>query len=173
MALTRKQKQERLAIIKDRLKRNKTTVFTSFTGLSVKQQEELRNSLREINAEYSVVKKTLLNLALKDKNIDVAENVFPGQVSMIFDYTSQTEGAKRVKDFSKKNEALQILGGLFNNEFISKDKVIELALLPSLDQLRAQLVQIMNVPIRGFVRVLSGAQIKFLNVLNQIKDNKA
>ena len=169
MALTRKQKQERLAGIKDKLKRNKTAVFTSFTGLNVKQQEELRNNLRKVKAEYSVVKKTLLKLALKDKNIDVAENVFPGQVSMIFDYATETEGAKIVKDFSKKNKTLQILGGLFNNEFISKDKVIELASLPSLDQLRARLVQIMNSPITEFTRVLSGAQIKFLNVLNQIK----
>lgn len=162
MALTRKQKQERLILIKERLKRNKTAVFTSFTGLSVKQQEELRNSLREINAEYAVVKKTLLNLALKDKNINVAENVFPGQVSAIFDYSSETEGAKRVKDFSNKNKELQILGGLFNNEFISKDRVIELALLPSLDQLRAQLIGIMNAPITGFTRVLS----EYSKVLN-------
>ncbi len=177
MALTRQKKEEIVAFIKDRLSSQKSTVFTNFSGLSVEEIRELKQELKKAGAEYKVVKKNLFFKALEELGDDapkVNKDWFEGSLALAFAFEDEVSPAKILYNFAKKNEGkLSILGGILNNQGISKEEVIALAQLPSREQLLAQLVAQINAPVSVFVNVLAGNIRKLVYALNAIKDNKA
>jgi len=74
--------------------------------------------------------------------------------------------AKAFADFSKSNEILEIKGGLMGNKVITEDDVRNLAKLPSLDVLRAQMLGLINAPASQLVGVVAGGVRQVVNVLN-------
>jgi len=158
MSLTKQQKKEILKGIEDKLKKQKSIVFTDFTGLDVAKLQNLRKQLREKGIEYQAVKKTLLNIALKDAGLNVDLSQFGGSVAVAIDYNDEIAPSKVVYDFSKikENSALNILGGIFQNNFVSKDEVMKLAKIPAREVLLAQLVSVLIGPVRGLAIVLDG-----------------
>ncbi|MBT4849519.1 50S ribosomal protein L10 [Candidatus Parcubacteria bacterium] len=174
MAKSKEQKKEILAVIKDKMAKSKSVVFSSDTGLNVKTVEEMRKDLRENGAEYLVTKKTLLKKATKDFGDSEAVNDLSGSVAMVLSYEDEIAGAKIVNKYVKSNkETLAFGGGILENEFILADKVKQLALLPSREELLAKLVGSINSPLSGLVGVLNGVQRNFVGVLSAIKDQKS
>ena len=105
MPKTKEQKKVILNELMDKVAKAKSIIFTSFNGLTVKDNEDLRSKLRQENNEYYVAKKTLFGLALKDKAIaglDVKK--FAGQVAAIFGYSDEVSPAKIVGQFKKKKD---------------------------------------------------------------------
>ena len=66
-----KQKENTVKEIIEKLDNSKTFLLLNYQGLTVSELAELRNSLREVNSDIKVYKNTLMNLALKDKNIEL------------------------------------------------------------------------------------------------------
>lgn len=160
MPLTKNQKEEILRGIEGKLKKQKSVVFTDFTGLDVAKLQTLRKQLREKGIEYQAVKKTLLGIALKDAGLNVDLSQFGGSVAVAIDYSDEVAPSKVVYDFSriKENNALNILGGIFQNNFISKDEVVKLAKIPTREVLLTQLVSVLIGPVRGLAIVLDGVR---------------
>lgn len=158
MPLTKQQKEEILKDIESKLKKQRSIVFTDFTGLNVSKLQTLRKQLREKGIEYQAVKKTLLGIALKDAGLNVDLSQFGGSVAVAIDYNDEVAPSKVVYDFSKikENSALNILGGIFKNNFISKDEVVKLAKIPAREVLLTQLVSVLIAPVRGLAIVLDG-----------------
>lgn len=173
MAKSKEQKKEILAVIKDKLAKSKSVVFSSDTGLNVKTVEQLRKDLRDNGAEYLVTKKTLLKKATKDIGESELFDNLNGSVAMVLSYEDEIVGAKIVNKYAKTNETLSLGGGILENEFILADKVKQLALLPSREELLAKLVGSINSPLTGIVRVLNGVQGNFVRVLGAIKEQKS
>ena len=151
----------------------KAAVFTNFDGLTVKEATELRNTLRERKIDYAVVKKTLLKIALKKvevKNIDV--DSLTGGLAMAFGYDDEITPAKTLDTFAKTHPALKLIGGIFGRQFVTREEVLQMAALPSREELLAQLVWLVQYPAAGFVRVLSGNLRSLLYALQAIKDKK-
>ncbi len=172
MAKTKQQKKEALEKISSKLKEAKGIVFSSFTGLTVSQMEELRGKLREENSELIVAKKTLLKKSLQEAGQeDVPVEEFSGGVSMVVG-DDEVAPAKVVAEFAKKNEAVEFYGGILEAKYIDENKVKELAKLPSKQELLAKMVGSMKAPISGFANVLSGNLRNLVYVLNAIKDKK-
>ena len=177
MPKTKLQKQEILRTLEEKIKKAKSIVFTEFNSLGVKDNEELRNDLREANSEYMVAKKTLLNLAFekeKIENLDIKS--FEGKIATIFGYEDEVAPAKIVNEFQKKNEVnkekIKLVAGILENKFLNTDDVNALAKLPSKEELYAKIVGSLNAPISGFVNVLSGNIRGFVNVLKAIENKK-
>lgn len=160
MPLTKKQKEEILKSVESKLAKQKSVVFTDFTGLNVEKLQNLRKQLRDKGVEYQAVKKTLLGIALKKTGLEADISQFPGSVAVAIGYDDDIAPSKIVYDFAKtkENNAMQILGGIFQNSFASKETILKLAKIPPREILLAQLVSVLIAPVRGLAIALDGVR---------------
>ncbi len=174
MAKSKEQKKQIVESLIDKIERSKSIIFTKFSGLQVKENEELRKELKKENSEYYVAKKTLLDLAFKKfevENLDVKS--LEGQLAAVFGYEDEVMPAKVVDKFAKDKEGkIEFLGGVLKNKFISAEEVKSLAKLPSKVELYAKIVGSLNAPISGFVNVLAGNLRNLVYVLKAIEEKK-
>ena len=174
MAKSKQEKKDILAALSDKLDRSKSIIFAKFDKLSVSDNNDLRQKLKDESNEYYVVKKTLLDKALKDKDYqDVDVKAFDGRVAAVFGYEDEVSPAKVVDEFRKDHEEqIDFVGGILENKFLDADAVNQLAKLPSKDELYAKMVGSLNAPVSGFVNVLAGNIRGLVNVLKAIEDKK-
>ncbi|OGY93710.1 MAG: 50S ribosomal protein L10 [Candidatus Komeilibacteria bacterium RIFOXYC1_FULL_37_11] len=166
------QKQEALKSLEEKLKDSKAVVFSSDTGSNVKTIESLRKELKANNAEYLVVKKTLLKKAIKDMGETDQLDQLAGSVALTLSYQDEVSAAKILNKYAKDSETLKMAGGILEKSFIMPEMVKRLATLPSREELLTKLVGSLNSSISGLVRVLAGTTRNFVGVLRAIKDSK-
>jgi len=174
MPKTKEQKKEILRDLAEKVKKAKSVVFAKFDGLGVKENEDLRNKLKEEGNEYYVAKKTLLDLAFKEEGIkDLNIRNFEGKVAAIFSYEDEVAPAKITGEFKKgAPDKISFIGGILENKFISAETVEILSNLPGKQELYAKMVGSMKAPISGFVNVLSGNLRGLVCVLKAISEKK-
>ena len=175
MSKTKIQKRDIVQGITDKINKSKSLVFVKFDKLGVVENEELRNELKKEGGEYLATKKTLLNISLKNSNLEeVDTKSFGGQVATIFGYEDEVAPAKIVEKFIAKNkEKIEFVGGFLENKFIAAEQVVVLAKLPSKQELYAKLVGSMNAPVSGFVNALAGNLRGLVGVLKAIEEKKS
>ena len=172
MAQTKEQKKNIINDLKEKIGRQKALVFVDFTGLRVKEMSVLKKNLRETGSELKVAKKTLMGVALKEKNIKADAIEMEGEIALIFGFKDEMAPARSTYQFAKTNPNLKIRGGYMNDIFLSAESVIELAQLPSKQELLGKLVGSISAPINNFVYVLQANIKGLVYVLNAIKNNK-
>lgn len=167
------QKEAIVRSVAGKAKSAKALVFANFKGVSVKDITGIRRELLKSGSSWQVLKKTLLNLALKDAGVQVDARELDGQVGVAFS-TDEVTAAKVLVEFKKANKesTLEIVGGALGTEALDVKAVKALALLPSQDELRAKLVGTLQAPITGFVRTLSGNLSGLVRVLGAVRDSK-
>jgi large subunit ribosomal protein L10 len=179
MAITRTKKEETIGKITDSFQKADLLMFLGFRGLSVANASELRRKLRETGARYIVAKKRLIQLALKNKGIEMPQ--VEGEVAFIFAGKELSGGvddtalaaAKEVQAFAKAHkEEVSILGGIFEAMVIDASAVARLAQIPSRDALIAHVMGILQGPLCGLVRTLNGNQKKLVVALGEIAARK-
>ena len=150
------QKSRKAEMIKDlekAIKEAESLVFVNFKGINVADETKLRRGLRDQGVSYKVSRKTLLRRALEGK----AEGEIPelrGEVAVAFSKDA-TAGAREVYNFQKTHQGLlDIIGGIFEGKFIGREKMMEIAMIPSREVLYAQFVNLINSPIQRFVVAL-------------------
>ncbi|ODN29877.1 50S ribosomal protein L10 [Fervidobacterium thailandense] len=177
--LRRPEKEKLVQELTETFKNSSLVLFTDFTGLTVAQMTKLRRSLREkmgSGAKLQVVKNTLLKMALRNAEYDVAaaEKVFFGPTAVL--YVTQGDPVEAIKilhNFIKENKGTPVCKGIYlERKFFSGEQLEELSKLPSREQLLAMVVGGIQAPIRGFVNVLAGVMRNMLYVLNAIKEKK-
>ena len=175
MPKTKGQKKQILDSLTEKINQSKSIVFTNFDGLKVSENEALRKKLKEEDSEYYVAKKTLINIAFQNSNLDDIDiKKLEGKVATVFSYVDEVASAKIIDNFKKElgEEKINFLGGILENKFLSKEEVEFLAKLPSKQELQAKLVGTMNAPISGFVNVLAGNMRSLVCVLKAIEEKK-
>ncbi len=173
MPLTREQKLNILNDLTDKFSRAKAAILVDFNKLPVSKTMELRRNLKSADAEYKVVKKTLISRVLRFGHFeDVDLDNFKTQVGIVFSYVDPVAAAQSVWKFSKVNEALKILGGFIGFNWHDRDRIITLAKLPSREILLWQLVRTIAAPLSGLVGVLQGNVRNLVSVLNNIRSKK-
>lgn len=170
--LTREQKSNIVEELKEKLSQKKIVFFVSFKGVNVKISQELRRSLKNIKGEYKVVKKTLLERASEELKLPVSPETMSGEVGLVFDYDSEVNAAKTLYDFVKKN-TFSVLGGLMNDMMLPASAVKELALLPSLDIMRARVAFTIKSPISRLTGSMRGIQFQLINALRAVTLKKS
>lgn len=171
--LTKNQKIELVKELTEKIKQAKSTVLVDYKGLPVKELTELKKTLRGVGAEYIVVRKTLLDIALKEAGIEGA-NVkgLEGQVAISLSNADEVSAAKTIDTFAKTNQNIKMLGGTLGIQVMNAAEVKALAKTPSKEQLLGQLVGTLNAPISGFVNVLAGNLRGLVQVLKAIEEVK-
>ena len=172
MAKTRQQKQEVIKNIENKIDSSNAIVFSAFDQVTVNEDQKLRSELRKQDVSYEIVKKTLLQKVLQQKEVSgFEENIFNRNISMTAS-EDEVSGAKLVAEFAKDKEGYKIIGGILNNEWVGGEKIEALAKLPSKEELIAKTIGTIKAPLNGFVNVLAGNLRGLVNTLNAIKDQK-
>lgn len=170
-------KQAVVAQLKEQLESAKGVVLTSYKGLTVAQDTELRRELREAGVSYHVVKNTMLRIAAKEAGIEGIEEHLEGTTAFAFSTEDAVAPAKVICGFIKKNkledaEVLTVKVGMVEGKVIGVDEVKALAALPSREELIAKLLGSMNAPISNTVNVLQGVIRNAVYVLDAIRSQK-
>jgi len=171
MAKSKEEKKKILEDLKEEFKKQNTMVLVNFTGLKVKDFFELRKRLKSANSQIKVIKKTLLDLALKEFNSDFSQKLaqFKAQIAIVFGFEDEILPAKILHRFSLENPNLKILAGYFDKKFREKEEMITLAQLPTKNELLAKLIGNLSAPISNFVNVLEANIKGLICVLSKIK----
>lgn len=170
-------KQAVVAQLKEQLESAKGVVLTSYKGLTVAQDTELRRELRGAGVSYHVVKNTMLRIAAKEAGIEGIEEHLEGTTAFAFSTEDAVAPAKVICGFIKKNkledaEVLTVKVGMVEGKVIGVDEVKALAALPSREELIAKLLGSMNAPISNTVNVLQGVIRNAVYVLDAIRSQK-
>lgn len=169
--ITKEQKKAFVQELQEKLQASKSAVVCDYKGVKVSEMKELRSSLREADASLKVSRKTLLQRALNEEGIELDVRQLEGQVAVAYG-SDEVAPAKALHDFAKKNKKIQILAGVLEGQAISQAEVLDLAKLPSKEELLAKLVGALNSPLSGLVGVLNGNMRGLVQVLNGIKESK-
>lgn len=163
---------EQLEQIKEKLNRASAVFFVNYQGLSHQQLEEFRMTLSNLDGEIAILKNTLFNIALKEKEIN-AEEKLNGPHAMIFAYSDPAGVAKALMNFYKQYELPVIKFGVFENAIIEDDKVKAIADLPSRDQLISMLASALQSPMQKLVFDLNYTISNLAMVLKEVEKTKS
>jgi large subunit ribosomal protein L10 len=151
MALTREKKGEILSKLQKIVKDSASIVFINFHALPVTESSQIRKALREKGVGYTVAKKSLTRKALSEGGIKGTLPELPGELGIVYG-TDPIEGARGVYEFQKKlDKKIQIVGGVFENKFMTQAEMLVISQIPGLKTLQAQFVNLINSPIQGLV----------------------
>jgi large subunit ribosomal protein L10 len=168
--MARAEKAAAVAEIVDSFNEASGAVLTEYRGLTVKQLQELRRSLRG-NADYAVVKNTLAKLAATEAGIEGFEDLLNGPTAIAFINGDVVEAAKGLRDFAKAHPTLVIKGGVLDGKALDAKEVAQLADLESREVLLGKLagamlaslsqaVYLLNAPIAQAARLVGALEAK-------------
>lgn len=172
MAITRKQKEELVEKLADKIKNARVMVYTDYRGLSVEQMTEIRRDLRSKGIDLKVMKQTLFKIAAKNAGADIDMSQMANHPVAIAFGTDEVEPARAIYEFTKKFENLEMVGGAINGKNASLDEVKTLALMPSREEMYAKIVGSLASPLRGIASVLQGNLRGLVYVLAQYQETK-
>ena len=118
---------------------NEAVMIAHYQGLNVVQLDELRKELRENGIIFKITKNKITKLAVKDTPCKELEKFFTGPTAAAIS-SDAFLSAKILSRFAKKNDKLKIVAGFMDGEVLDQSKVAEMALLPTLDEARAKIV---------------------------------
>jgi large subunit ribosomal protein L10 len=173
MKMSRERKAEVVQKLTDRLQRAKTLYLTDFTGIAVKPMTELRGKLRDVGVEYVVVKNTLALRALKEADVTGLDDVLNGPTGFVFAGAEPMAAAKVLTAFQKEHETLTVKVGLVDGRQMTPEEIRRLAMLPSREELLAQMGGALQAPLQGFVGVLSGMLNQFAGAVEALRAQRA
>lgn len=169
---TKAQKKELVKDLAQKIKESKSVVFADFKGVKVKDLTELKKELRKEGISFKVLKKTLINIALKEAGVEASTKEMEGQVAISTSPKDEVAPAKIISKFSKANENIKILGGVLESKSMTIEEVKSLAMLPGKEELLGKLVGTIQAPISGFANVLAGNIRGLVQVLKGIGESK-
>lgn len=165
------EKEAAVAELKQRLQESEAAIISQYVGINVAQVTELRRKMREAGVVYKVYKNTLAAIALNELGFDGVSKYMDGPTAWAFS-KDPVAPAKILKEFSKLVDKVAMSGGIVSGKVVGPESLKALADLPSMDQLRAQLVGVIAMPLRNVVGALSALPRNLANVVDQIRKQK-
>ena len=181
MPKTRAQKEELVVKLKEKLEKSKALVFADYKGLTMSQLSNLRDKLKDQQAEFSITKNTLLERALQttDYRLPTTEagsqktkDIFQGPTATLFAYDDEISPIKTLVKAFKDFSIGKVKMGYLGKESLTQEKIIQLSTLPSKDELRGKVVGVLVAPLTGMLTVLNGNLRGLVYALDQIRKSK-
>ena len=171
--MDRRTKEQVAVELHERLKDFKLAVLAGYSGMDVAKMTALRVVLRKSNAEFKVVKNSLLSIASRGTELSALEGSFKGPLAVAIARGDVVEMSKALVDFAKKNASLEIKAAMMKGKVLNKEQLTALAELPSREVLIGKLLSVMVGTQMSLVNVLSGVPRNFVQVLNAYCEKKA
>ena len=134
---------------------------------------KLKIKLKDANANYTVVQNSIFKIALQETNQPLEAQEINGPTAVIYFDEDPTAPAKLVKEMQKETELLDAKFGVYEGEFLSEERVMQLAEIPSKEVLLSRLVGTMNAPLTGFMNAITGNVRGLTMVLKGISEKNA
>ncbi|AEB11196.1 50S ribosomal protein L10 [Marinithermus hydrothermalis] len=163
-----KRNVELLARLKETLQAADGSFFlVNYQGLPAGDEFQLRKALKEKGARLLVAKNTLIRIALQELGLPELDGALAGPTAVVV-FEDPVAAAKALLDFAEKNEKKipEAKAGLLQGQLLSPEDIKALAKLPTLDELRAELVGTLQAPMAEMVGVLGGAAREFVGILD-------
>ncbi len=170
--MPRPEKVQAVADIKERIEGAQAVFLAEYAGLSVKDQQLLRRELRANGAEFKVVKMTLARRATDELEIDSLDDLLLGPTGLAFADEDPVGAARVLKDFAKGHETFVIKGGLLGIEFLSPERIAELAEIEPREVLLARLAGVMQAPMAKFAGLLAALPRNTAYALAELLEKK-
>lgn len=162
--MDRSQKTEAVAELNATFNEVGVVVVTRNLGLSVAQSTDLRAKMREAGASYKVAKNRLAKRAIVDTDYSGIDDLLTGPTALATS-VDPVAAAKVAVDFAKTNDKLEIVGGSMGAQVLDADGIKALASMPSLDELRARLVGLVNAPATKIAQLATAPANKLARVV--------
>lgn len=172
MAKKRSQKQNDVDALHTELLQVSSVVLSSFEGLTVQQDTELRRAIQAAGGRYRVVKNTLAERAAQETPAAPLLADLKGVNSIAYTSGDAVALAKALTKYAKDNEAFSFRAGLVEGRVISVEELQALAALPTRDELFARLLGLLQAPAQRLVSVLSAPARQLAVVLGQAEKEK-
>lgn len=143
--MNREEKVQWVSDVKSSTEGSEIVLVTHYKGLTVAEISELRSNVREAGASFKVTKNSLVKRAIKDTQYEPLTEHFSGPTAIAYS-KDPVAIAKVISDFSKDNDKLVVLGGIFGDQMMDQKEIAVLAKMPSLDELRAKIISLINTP---------------------------
>ncbi|MCH8128507.1 MAG: 50S ribosomal protein L10 [Acidobacteria bacterium] len=169
--MPRPEKVQAVVDIKQRLDGAQAVFVTEYAGLSVKEQQVLRRQLKASGAEMKVVKMTLARLAAAHMTDELSDLLF-GPTALTFADGDPAAAAKALKAFAKEHDALIIKGGVLGEEFLSPERVSQLADLDPREVLLAKIAGAFAAPMAQMAGLLAALPRNAATVFQQLLEKK-
>ena len=167
----KEQKVEEVELLTEKLKKSKVAVLTDYRGLTVSQMQELRSRLRGGNVEYRVIKNTLARRAAEAAGVPALDSEFKGPIAIAFGYDELGVPARLINEFVRATRLkLEVVGGLVEGRVFDRDRIKQLADLPSREVLLAQLLGTLQSPVAQLVGIMQTPVQQLIGVLNAYKE---
>lgn len=168
--LNREEKRLFVAWLNGVFAKSGSVVVAHYSGLTVSHLYNLRFKMREAGGSVKVAKNRLARIALRGTESESLSDLFFGQT--LIAYAEDPMIAPRVLvNFAKDNANLVVLGGGMGRSSLRAEDVVELANLPSLDELRAKLVGVFAAPASNIARLVNAPAAKLARVFVAYADN--
>jgi len=150
----RAQKRELVERLNEQWKTSGVIVVAHYKGMTVAQMTDFRKRMKDAGGVVKVTKNRLAKLAIKDTDVESVSDLLEGQTCVA--YSEDPVSAARVSvRYSRENDKLVILGGAMGRTRLDTEGVRALADLPSLDELRAQLLGLLQTPAAKLLGLLN------------------
>ena len=150
--MNREEKAQLLSELNELFNNSEVVVVSHYKGLTVAEVSELRNNVRKAGAGFKVTKNRITRLALKGTKFEGLIDLFKGPTAIAF-ASDPVSACKACVEFAKTNEKLLIVGGAMGTGVISIDEIKKLASIPSMDELRAKIIGLLQAPAAQLARV--------------------
>lgn len=150
------EKQKVVAELKNKVSSSVAGVVVDYKGISAENDTKLRKELREAGVEYSVVKNTLLKLAITDTEFEGISSVLEGTTALAVSHEDPVAAAKILSKFAKdSNGTFSIKSGYMDGKVLSAEEVTAIAELPSKEGLLQMLLSVLVSGPRGLAIALN------------------
>jgi len=177
MASIKEYKVKTVENIKERLDGARAIVLVDYKGINVEEVNKLRTNFRNEKVDYFISKNTWIKIALNQMGITNLDDYLKGPTAVLVSKDDEVSPARIMKKFVETDlEKKEICGfkiGLISGDIYQANQLIQLAELPSREELVAKVLYGFNAPLSGFVGVLSGVIRKFALAVDAIAKQKA
>ena len=157
---------------KSHLNKSEYFFLTDYKGIDAKETTELRSKLAERGAEFHVVKNSSIRLAADSNVVEFLDAELKGHTAIIVGGDDATGVAKALSDYFKSKNKVSVKGGALGERTLSAADIKQLATLPGIEQLRAQLLSLLNTPASSLVTLLSAPARGMVTVLKAKADKE-
>ena len=162
--MDRSQKADAVAQLNATFNEVGVVVVTRNLGMTVAQSSDLRVKMRDAGAAYKVAKNRLAKLALAETQYEGIGDMLTGPTALATS-VDPVAAAKAVVDFAKTNDKIEIVGGAMGPQLLDEAGVKALASMPSLDELRAKLVGLVQAPATKLAQLSTAPAQKLARVV--------
>ena len=162
--MDRAAKKEQVTALNGVFKDANVVVVAHYSGLTVAQMQTLRKQMRQAGAAVKVAKNRLAKIALEGTDVASIASLLKGPTLIAFS-SDPVAAPKVANDFAKAHEKFVILGGAMGKTTLDLNGVKQLASLPSLDELRAKIVGLIQAPATKIAQVVNAPAAKLARVV--------